>query len=353
MTDTAVDNGVTADNGEHLKSREGYHYRIDDYYEVGREKIREYARAVQDRNPAHSSEQAAEELGFDGLIGTLTFVSIPALIANRRIFEKVITEYDVFVQTEQVIEVHKPVVAGDRLITDVELSSVRRIAGKDLITVTNTFSDDTGEVAVVMHTTVVGVSSDEVEAGITEAVDGVLMQAMNAESRREAAASYDEADVGKFPVAATLSTVSVDRKTKSLAFEDVSVGDELPAVVTRITRGDLVNYSGVSGDGNPIHWDENVAGLAKLPDVIAHGMLTIGIAAGYVSSWLGDPAAITRFGARLSSFAIVEAGKAGEVEYTGRVKSLDPETRTAKILVTAKSGGKKIFGLATADVRLS
>lgn len=346
MTDTAVDDGA------HLKSLEGYHYRIDDHYEVGREKVREYARAVQDPNPAHHDDQAAADLGFGGVIGSLTFVSIPAMVANRRIFETVLTQYDLYVQTEQVIEVYKPVVAGDRLITDVELSSVRRIAGKDLITVTNTFSDDAGEVSVIMHTTVVGVASDEVGAGLTESVDNVLMKAMNIESRREAAAGYDESDVGKVPVASNLSTVGTTRATKSLAFDDLSVGDELPPVTVRLTRGDLVNYAGVSGDGNPIHWDEDVAKLANLPDVIAHGMLTIGVAAGFVSSWLGDAAAITRFGARLSSFAIVEAGKAGEVEYTGKVKSLDAEARTAKILVTAKSAGKKIFGLATADVRL-
>ena len=344
---------MTDDNGEHLKSLEGYHYRVPDHYEVGREKIREYARAVQDRHPAHRDEAAAAELGSDGIIGTLTFTSIPAMIANRRLFETVITEYDVFVQTEQVIEVHKPIVAGDRLITDVELSSVRRIAGKDLLTITNTFSDADGVVSVVMHTTVVGVSEDEVDPGISEAVDKVLMREMNAVSRREAAAGYDESDINKMPVATMLSDVSATRSTKSPKFEELSVGDELPTVVSRITRGDLVNYAGVSGDGNPIHWDASIAGKANLPDVIAHGMLTIGLAAGYVSSWLDDPAAITRFGARLSSMAAVDAEDGGEIEYTGRVKSLDPEARTAKILVTAKQGGKKIFGLASADVRLS
>ena len=85
MTDTAVDDGA------HLKSLEGYHYRIDDHYEVGREKVREYARAVQDRNPAHHDDQAAADLGFGGVIGSLTFVSIPAMVANRRIFETVLT----------------------------------------------------------------------------------------------------------------------------------------------------------------------------------------------------------------------------------------------------------------------
>src|SRR5687767_5525378 len=110
----------------------GYHYRVDDYYEVGREKIREYARAVQDSHPAHRIESAAKELGYTGLVAPTTFASIVAMRANRALFENVITGYDTFVHTDQVFELHKPVVAGDRLIIDVELSAVRRIAGKDL-----------------------------------------------------------------------------------------------------------------------------------------------------------------------------------------------------------------------------
>ncbi|WP_433566574.1 hypothetical protein ACQP1O_16060 [Nocardia sp. CA-151230] len=58
---------------------------------------------------------------------------------------------------------------GDRLVSDVELSSVRRIAGKDLLTVTNTFTDQTGEVAQVMHTTLAGITGDDV-GGISDMI---------------------------------------------------------------------------------------------------------------------------------------------------------------------------------------
>ncbi|PRC50097.1 (R)-hydratase, partial [Mycobacterium sp. ITM-2017-0098] len=64
------------------------------------------------------------------------------------------------------------------------------------------------------------------------------------------------------------------------SFDDVKVGDALPVHHTRLSRGDLVNYAGVAGDANPIHWDEQIAKLAGLPDVIAHGMLTMGLGAG-------------------------------------------------------------------------
>ncbi len=131
----------------------------------------------------------------------------------------------------------------------------------------------------------------------------------------------------------------------------MKVGDELAVHHTRLSRGDLVNYAGVAGDANPIHWDEDIAKLAGLPDVIAHGMLTMGLGAGFASAWSGDPGAVTRYAVRLSAPAIVSATEGADIEFSGKIKSLDPATRTGVVIVGAKSGGRKIFGLATLDVR--
>ena len=114
-----------------------------------------------------------------------------------------------------------------------------------------------------------------------------------------------------------------------------------------------MNYAGVAGDANPIHWDEDIAKLAGLPDVIAHGMLTMGLGAGFASAWSGDPGAVTRYTVRLSAPAIVSSAEGADIEFGGRIKSLDPETRTGVVIVTAKSAGKKIFGLATLDIQFS
>ena len=75
-------------------------------------------------------------------------------------------------------------------------------------------------------------------------------------------------------------------------FSSVKVGDKLPEEVITLTRQDLVNYAGVSGDLNPIHWSHRVATGVGLPDVIAHGMLTMALGARLVTEWAGDPAAI-------------------------------------------------------------
>jgi hypothetical protein len=49
----------------------------------------------------------------------------------------------------------------------------------------------------------------------------------------------------------------------------------------------------------------------------------------------------------------VSAAEGADIEFSGRIKSLDPDTRTGVLLVAAKSDGKKIFGLATLNVRFS
>lgn len=136
-------------------------------------------------------------------------------------------------------------------------------------------------------------------------------------------------------------------------FEDVAAGEELPPRSVPLTRSDLVQYAGVAGDPNPIHWDDEVARSVGLPMAVAHGMLTMGVGAGYVTSWLGDPGAVLEYNVRFTSPVFVPGDGTGvEIELTGKVRSVDDEARTAVIAIVAKVDGKKIFGRATATVRL-
>lgn len=332
-----------------LESRVGHYYQIDDTYQVGREKLREFARAVQDYHPAHWKLAAAAELGYPDLVAPLTFTSAPAMAANRHLFESVVIGYEMYLQTEEVFEQHRPIVAGDELHIDVELSSVRRIAGRDLITVTNTFTDTAGERVHTLHTTVVGVTAEDVDPAIRTVAQQVMMHDVNL-----AGIDYSEADYQKTVRPADEVRIAHGGTTRTPGtpnFDDVKVGDELPVHHARLSRGDLVNYSGVACDANPLHWDENLAKLAGQPDVIAHGMLTMGLGAGFGSAWSGDPGAVTRYAVRLSQPVIVSAAEGADIEYSGRIKSLDPETRTGVVIVGAKSAGRKIFGLATLNIR--
>jgi acyl dehydratase len=331
----------------------GHHYRVDDYYEVGREKVREYARAVQDYHPVHWDEDAAQEYGHPGLLAPLTFISLVGILAQRKLFEEIVTGYDLsqILQIDQVLEFHRPVRAGDQLTCDVFLHSFRRAAmGADMIVTKNIVTAQNDELVQTTYTTLVGRSGVDIDENLDHAVRDVIMHGIGAD------------EPGHHPrtvapnLAPPITAITPDAPPPSkhaLAFEDVSVGDELPSRIVRLTRGDLVNYAGVSGDANPIHFSDEVAKLAGLDNVVAHGMLTMGLGAGFISTWLGDPGAVKEYSVRFTGMVNVDPHRAAEIEFTGKVKSVDPETRTAVVAIAGKSEGKRIFGRATATVALA
>src|ERR1700743_1223239 len=137
-------------------------------------------------------------------------------------------------------------------------------------------------------------------------------------------------------------------------FDSVKVGDQLPERIYPLTRQDLVSYAGVSGDLNPIHWDDEVAKIVGLDTAIAHGMLTMGLGGGYVTSWVGDPGAVTEYNVRFTAVVPVpNDGKGAELVFSGRVKSADPESKLVTIALTATNGGKENLGRAVAAPKLA
>ena len=131
------------------------------------------------------------------------------------------------------------------------------------------------------------------------------------------------------------------------------VGAELPEQVFRITRADLVRYAGASGDFNPIHWSERVATAVGLPNVIAHGMFTMALAARAVTAWTGDPGALVEYHVRFGRPVVVPDDDAGaEVTVRGKVGALLGEGRV-RVDLTVTTGGEKVLSLARATVRLA
>jgi acyl dehydratase len=137
--------------------------------------------------------------------------------------------------------------------------------------------------------------------------------------------------------------MTTDRSPQSLA----------PQAYT-ITRGDLVRYAGASGDFNPIHWSDRVATGVGLPGVIAHGMLTMALAARAVTTWVGgDPGAITDYSVRFARPVVVPDDESGtELTVTGAVKSVGDDG-IAQIDITAVCAGEKVLAQAKAWVRAS
>ena len=133
----------------------------------------------------------------------------------------------------------------------------------------------------------------------------------------------------------------------------VEVGTELPEQVSRVTRADLVRYAGASGDFNVIHWNERVAREVGLPDVIAHGMLTAGIAVRAVTRWAGDPGAVVDYQVRFSRPVVVpDDGSGAELTVRGRVAAVGEDGRV-RVDLTVTSNGDKVLSLARAVVALS
>src|SRR5215213_2236169 len=134
---------------------------------------------------------------------------------------------------------------------------------------------------------------------------------------------------------------------------DVAVGTELPEQTYPVTRADLVRYAGASGDFNPIHWNERVATEVGLPGVIAHGMLTMALAARAVTAWAGDPGALVEYHVRFGRPVVVPDDDQGaEVTVRGKVGALLDDGR-ARVDLTVTSEGEKVLSLARAIIALA
>jgi acyl dehydratase len=137
------------------------------------------------------------------------------------------------------------------------------------------------------------------------------------------------------------------------SYDQAEPGTELPPRQYQVTRRDLVRYAGASGDFNVIHWNERIAKSVGLPDVIAHGMLTMALAGRFLTEWAGDPGAVTEFGVRFSAPVVVpDDDKGATVEMTGTVTERLDGQRVA-VDVAARSDGTKVLTRARAVVRLA
>ncbi|WP_414685303.1 (3R)-hydroxyacyl-ACP dehydratase subunit HadA [Mycobacterium sp.] len=146
------------------------HYRYPDHYVVGREKIREYAVAVKNADPAFFDEKAAAELGYGALLAPLTFISVFGYQAQSAFFEN--ADIDIqdakIVQVDQELKILQPIKAGDRLYCDVYVHSIRQSFGADIIVTKNIVTNQDGEVVQETYTTLAGRSGEDGEEGFSD-----------------------------------------------------------------------------------------------------------------------------------------------------------------------------------------
>ena len=138
----------------------------------------------------------------------------------------------------------------------------------------------------------------------------------------------------------------------------VEKGTALPSQTFTFRRPDLVRYAGASGDLNVIHWNERIAHEVGLPNVIAHGMLTMGTVARVVTDWTGDPGAISEYGVRFTrpvpvpdDSALDGSGGGSTVEVSAEVTE-KLENNLVKVTIKATYDGATVLAKAIAVVRL-
>ena len=131
----------------------------------------------------------------------------------------------------------------------------------------------------------------------------------------------------------------------------LTVGDIVAERRIHLTRESLVRYAGASGDFNPIHYRDDVAASVGLPGVLAHGMLTMGLAVETIVPWLGDAGRIIDYGVRFTRPVVVDPETGAELTISAKVGAVDDET--ARIDLTVKHGETTVLGKAQVRVRLA
>jgi acyl dehydratase len=141
----------------------GMSWRYPDYFEVGREQVRQFARAIKCDDPASFDDAAAAELGYDSVLAPITFVSIFAKLVQDDFFRNV----DLGMETMQIVQVdqkfvyYRPMRVGDKLFGLMEIQSVNERFGADIVVTKNTCSNEDGEPILIAYTTLMGHQGDD------------------------------------------------------------------------------------------------------------------------------------------------------------------------------------------------
>ncbi|WP_375163410.1 MaoC family dehydratase [Herbiconiux oxytropis] len=133
---------------------------------------------------------------------------------------------------------------------------------------------------------------------------------------------------------------------------EYEVGDIVAEATYPLTRESLVRYAGASGDFNAIHYRDDIAAEVGLPGVLAHGMLTMGLAIQPVVDWLGDPALVADYQVRFTRPVVVDPVAGAEITVEAKIAQLDEEAGTARVDLTVSVEGATVLGKAQVRVTL-
>jgi acyl dehydratase len=295
-------------------------------YEVGREKLREFAVAVGETDPVYHDEQAARAAGHPDLPAVPTFPVVLSFRAGAMVSgdPELGLDYSRVVHGEQAFTYRRPVRAGDRLLATARAAAIETKGRHELLTIATRIGTEDGE-PVCEATSLLISRGTGVEGG----------------ARSGAAPATDQ---GPDEIADSQAMANGPRRSVA----GVAAGDGIGELREPIERLDLIRYAGASGDFNLIHWSDEAATAVGLPGVIAHGMYSMGVAARLVAGWAGDPAALRRLRVRFA--AMIRPGQILSVR--GEVAEVE-KTRVGLRFSGEDEQGNKVLSKGEADVELA
>jgi acyl dehydratase len=299
---------------------------------VGREHIRQFARAIGDDNPHVHDLAVARAAGYPDLVAPPTFLvaAIPGQLGLPIDDPAFGMDFSLIVHGDQRFTLNRPVVAGDELTAVTTITGLRTVATNEVLTAGYEFRSSDGELVATGQCGLVSRGTADPNAGPVRV----------------------GAPAGAEPAADGTAAAPAGRSAP-VRYDEVEVGDEVSSRDFRIRRADLVRYAGASGDVNPIHWNEKIAAEVGLPGVIAHGMLTMATAGRVVTDWAGDPGAIREYGVKFSSPVVVPNDDVGAlVEVRAAVEKKLPDN-VAVVNLTVRCDGAKVLMAAKAKVQLA
>ncbi|MDH6181980.1 acyl dehydratase [Microbacteriaceae bacterium SG_E_30_P1] len=132
---------------------------------------------------------------------------------------------------------------------------------------------------------------------------------------------------------------------------EVEVGQVVAEHVQHVTRDSLVRYAGASGDFNPIHYRDDVAASVGLPGVLAHGMLTMGLAAQPVVDWIGTRGWVSDYQVRFTRPVVVDPAEGATLTIVAKVGAVDDAG--LRVDLTVSFNDATVLGKAQVRVTLS
>ncbi|NKY44890.1 FAS1-like dehydratase domain-containing protein [Nocardia cerradoensis] len=315
---------VASPHGEHR-------FRTRGEGPIAAETIREYARAIGATDPIHRDERAAAARGFDALVAPPTFATTVWMRAEERTLDALVPGFHSgsVVHADRTLEIVRPLLAGDRISCDIGFESFRHYRDYDVVSVTTLLRDDDGQV-------------------VTSGSSTLLVHTQPGTCARSGTPQRPH-DLEPVPAQRRLRTPQRDRIQPPLPrpivdLGPLAVGADLPVDTVTVAADDVVRHADV------VDPQRSGTTTGAVP-----GMLTLGLVAGYLGRWLGDPTALTKLRVQYAPkmhYLPVDSDAPASILFGGQVGWLSSRRRMVTVVVDALSKGRKLFGYATAEARL-